>query len=103
LDVEETRAVGDPDAMLERVALMGGGGGGEIEIAKSAGADVYVTGDVKHSQFLHAQAIGLNVIDATHFHTERPGMQALAHRLSDLLMTSGVAVEYIDDAGIGGV
>ncbi|MHB1456696.1 MAG: Nif3-like dinuclear metal center hexameric protein, partial [Armatimonadota bacterium] len=45
LDVEETRAVGDPDAMLERVALMGGGGGGEIEIAKSAGADVYVTGD----------------------------------------------------------
>ena len=103
LDVEETRAVGDPDSMVEKVALMGGGGGGDIEAAKSAGADVYVTGDVKHSQFLHAQAIGLNVVDATHFHTERPGMQVLANRLSDLLMTSGVTVEYIDEIGISGV
>lgn len=103
LDVEETRAAGDPDSMVEKVALMGGSGGSDIETAKSAGADVYVTGDVKHSQFLHAQAIGLNMIDATHFHTERPGMQALAGCLHGLLMASGIAVEYIDDAGIGGM
>lgn len=103
LDVEETRAVGDPDSIVEKIALMGGGGGGEIETAKSAGADVYVTGDVKHSQFLHAQAIGLNVVDATHFHTERPGMQVLTHRLRDLFETSGVTIEYIDDTGIGGM
>jgi putative NIF3 family GTP cyclohydrolase 1 type 2 len=103
LDVEETRTVGDPDSIITKVALMGGSGGGDIEIAKLSGADVYVTGDVKHSQFLHAQAIGLNVIDATHFFTERPGMQALSNRLRDLLAASGVAVEYIDDEGINGI
>lgn len=103
LEVEETRVSGDPDSRVDRVALMGGAGGCDLEAAKLAGADVYLTGDVKHSQFLHAQAIGLNMIDAGHFHTERPGMQALVPRLHDLLTTAGIAVDYVDDSAISGI
>ncbi|MHB1001421.1 MAG: Nif3-like dinuclear metal center hexameric protein [Armatimonadota bacterium] len=102
LEVEDTRVSGDPESIIETVALMGGSGGSRIDLAHSVGADVYVTGDVKHSQFMQAQALGINMLDATHFHTERPGMIALAPRLYDALSSDGVTVEYIDDMIING-
>jgi putative NIF3 family GTP cyclohydrolase 1 type 2 len=46
---------GDPTTSVETVALMGGGGGGDIGLAHSKGVDVYITGDVKHDQALLAQ------------------------------------------------
>jgi dinuclear metal center YbgI/SA1388 family protein len=96
LEVEELRTCGDPDAQVHTVAVLGGAGGGEIPLAHSLGADVYVTGDVRHHELLQAQALGLNVIDATHFHTERPGMIGLAPKLHDLLSSEGVTVEYVE-------
>jgi len=97
LEVEDLRVSGDPDASIETVAVLGGAGGSSIELAHSKGVDAYVTGDVNHHQFLLAKALGLNVIDATHFHTERPGMIALAPRLYDVLSAEDVTVEYADD------
>lgn len=97
LAVPDPRVAGDPASKVEKVALLGGGGSKRIGLAKSMGADVYVTGDVNHHQFLEAKAIGINVIDATHFWTERPGMVELAPRLHDLLSSQGVTVEYVDD------
>ena len=102
LDVPDPRTSGDPNAKVETVALSCGGAGGRIELAHSKGVDVYVTGDVNHHQFLLAKALGLNVLDATHFWTERPGMIALAPRLHDLLAPHGVTVEYVDDVTLGG-
>lgn len=97
LHVPDPRVAGDPKSMVEKVALLGGGGSRRIDLAKSVGADVYVTGDVNHHQFLQAKALGINVIDATHFWTERPGMVELAPRLHELLSSQGVTVEYADD------
>ena len=102
LEVEDTRVSGDPESRVETVAVLGGGGGSLINLAHSKGVDAYVTGDVNHHQFLQAKALGLNVIDATHFWTERPGMIALAPRLHDLLSADGVTVEYMDDVLLGG-
>lgn len=97
LDVEDTRVVGDPEDRIETVALLGGSGGRWLKLAHDMGADAYVTGDVNHHQFVEAQAIGLDIIDATHFRTERPGMIALAPKLHDLLSSEGITVEYLDD------
>lgn len=96
LGTEDLRVAGDADAMIEKVAILGGGGGSKIEVAYSKGVDVYITGDMGHHQMLKAKALGLNVIDATHFWTERPGMIALAPKLQ-LLVPSAVQVEYVDD------
>ncbi|MBP6964670.1 MAG: Nif3-like dinuclear metal center hexameric protein [Armatimonadetes bacterium] len=96
LTVPDPRKAGDPDSKVEKVAMLGGGGSKRIGLAHSMGADVYVTGDVNHHQFLEAKALGINVIDATHFWTERPGMVALAPRLKDILSSDGIAVEYVD-------
>lgn len=97
LQVPDPRSCGDPKSVVKTVALLGGGGSGRIDLAHTKGADVYVTGDVGHHQFLLAKAIGINVLDATHFWTERPGMMELAPKLSELLSADKVKVEYVDD------
>lgn len=101
LEVDDIRISGDLQSEVETVALLGGGGGSRVALAHSKGVDVYVTGDVNHHQFVEARALGLNVVDATHFHTERPGMIALAPRLYELLSEEGITVEYIDDLTCG--
>lgn len=102
LEFEDVRFAGNPDARIEKVAILGGGGGTRVPLAHSLGVDAFITGDVNHHQFLHAKAVGLNIIDATHFHTEKPGMAALAPRLQDILTDQGVTVEYADDYTIAG-
>jgi dinuclear metal center YbgI/SA1388 family protein len=102
LSVEDARVCGDPESRVSKVAVLGGSGGGSIGLAKSLGVDAFVTGDVRHHQFVEARAIGLNVIDATHFHTERPGMIALAPLLHDLLSSEGITVDYLDDEVLAG-
>jgi len=102
LHVPDPRTAGDPESKVEKVAMLGGGGSKRIGLAHSMGADVYVTGDVNHHQFLQAKALGQNVIDATHFWTERPGMVALAPRLHDILSDRGVTVEYADHITLAG-
>lgn len=60
----------DAGRPVERLAVSGGSGGGEIGLAADAGCDTYVTADVKYNQFLEAVHRGINLIDADHFCTE---------------------------------
>lgn len=54
---------------IRRVAICGGSGGEYIPIAAADGADVMVTADVKHNQFLdHSDAI--MTVDLGHYETE---------------------------------
>ena len=75
------RLAGEPSKMVRLVAVLGGSGGGMAGAAISRGADVFVTGDVKHHHALDAQAAGMAVIDAGHHGTEWPFVQYLAGRL----------------------
>jgi len=91
-----TRAIGNPRRKVETVALCGGGGATLIPDAAKQGADVYVTGDVGHHALLTAQWHKLAVIDAGHFPTEKPGVEALANALAREYSSRGVEVEYVD-------
>ncbi|PWM44006.1 MAG: Nif3-like dinuclear metal center hexameric protein [Clostridiales bacterium] len=53
-----------------KVAVVGGAGDDYIELAREAGADTFLTGDVKYHDFLLANELGMNLIDAGHFSTE---------------------------------
>lgn len=68
---------------VRRVAVGGGACGDAIEKAKARGCDTFVTADLKHHQFLLAQAIGINLIDAGHFSTENVVCPYLAVRLQE--------------------
>lgn len=70
-DAQIARCSGIPaqDKTIKRVAICGGAGAEYIPIAADAGADVMITADVKHNQFLdHAHAI--MTIDLGHYKTE---------------------------------
>ena len=69
---------GDLQKKIQRVALCGGSGISYLKAARNAGADVYVTGDMKYHDGQLASELGMNVIDAGHFGTERLITQAMA-------------------------
>lgn len=66
---------------VRKVAVGGGACADEFWDALDAGCDTFVTSDIKYNQFRSAYEIGLNLIDAGHFHTENPTMPVLAAKL----------------------
>ncbi len=74
LDAGSLRYVGDPEAIVERVAVCGGAGSDFIGTARGAGADAYVTADVKYHEFFgalnHDGTPGMALIDPGHYETE---------------------------------
>ena len=68
--------------MPVRVVAVGGGSCADfMPQALAAGCDTFVTADVKYNQFRTAFELGLNLIDAGHFHTENPVMPVVAEKL----------------------
>ena len=66
-----------------RVAVGGGACASELRAAVKAGCDTFVTSDVKYNQFWDAKDLGVNLIDAGHFHTENPVVAVLAKKLQE--------------------
>jgi dinuclear metal center YbgI/SA1388 family protein len=85
LHTDRIGVVGDPDAPVRTVALCTGSGGDFAIRARGAGADLYLTGEVKHSQALLARQQGLALLDAGHFATERPAVPLMADYLRERL------------------
>ncbi|MBQ6719778.1 MAG: Nif3-like dinuclear metal center hexameric protein [Oscillospiraceae bacterium] len=71
----------DAGKPVRKVAVGGGSCADEMQDALAAGCDTFVTADVKYNQFRTAFELGLNLIDAGHFHTENPAMPVLAEKL----------------------
>lgn len=67
-----------------KIAICTGSGTFAMQDAINAGADTFVTGDVKYSAFMRAREAGLNLIDLGHFETEQIIVPVLAERLSAL-------------------
>lgn len=68
---------------VKKVAVGGGSCASEMMDAVAAGCDTFVTSDIKYNQFWDAQDLGLNLIDAGHFHTENPIVPVLAEKLQE--------------------
>jgi len=81
------RAAGDPERIVRTVAVSGGSGASYTELARRAGADVFLASDFKHHQVSEAVAErggdGMALVDAAHWATEAPWLDALAGRLRD--------------------
>lgn len=62
--------VGDPERLVQKVAVCTGAGASLLPDAAAAKADVLLTGDLKFHDAQAALDLGLSVIDATHYGTE---------------------------------
>ena len=72
----------DAGKPVSKVAVGGGACASEIMDAVKAGCDTFVTSDIKYNQFWDAYDLGLNLIDAGHFHTENPVTSCLAEKIA---------------------
>ena len=83
------RVSGDPGGAVRRVAVMGGAGDTLFDAARAAGADVYVTADLRHHPVLEERETSAGgrpfVVDAGHWATESLWLTSLAGRLGAAL------------------
>ena len=68
------RVAGPGDALVSRVAVVGGAGDGMFDAVRASGADVYVTADLRHHPVLEAREESRGgtpyLVDAGHWATE---------------------------------
>lgn len=77
--------------LIEKVVVIGGGGGDFVLPELLAGADAVVTGEAAHNNFVDIASTGKTVIAAGHFETEIVVMPHLA----ELLAAATTGTEYI--------
>lgn len=96
LGADSVRYAGDPNRMIKKVALLNGSGSKYINAARFAGADVLVTGDTQHHGVLDALELGLCIIDAGHYATEKIMIRYIAEYLRDRFQALKLDVEVIE-------
>lgn len=92
------RVAGDLDRQVRRVAACGGAGDSLIGAALTAGADVYVTGDLRHHVTLDARTQGLALIDAGHYATEVAALPLLRTALTEAATDRGLTGRLLASA-----
>lgn len=80
-----------PDT-IQRVAVCGGSGSEFASMALAKGAQIYVTGEVKHHIARWAEEVNFCVIDAGHFATEYRISMALAAQIADSLASQAIEI-----------
>jgi dinuclear metal center YbgI/SA1388 family protein len=92
------RAAGDPLRPIATVAVMGGAGDEWLDDAAAAGADAYLTADLRHH--LASEHLGVGrpaLIDAAHWATERPWLDPLAADLWAALKIETMVSDLVTD------
>lgn len=81
LDLESVKYCEGSEHVITRVGVCSGSGGDLLAQAKALGCQALVTGDVKHSVWIEAHNLGMALIDAGHYGTEK----CSSHRIATLL------------------
>ncbi len=99
LQIETLRVVGNNQGLVTKVAVCGGSGASLLKEAARQGADVLVTGDVKYHEARTAASLGLALIDAGHFATERLMVGHLAKVMGQAAAARGLNIEFLEMKG----
>ncbi|MGO2664527.1 Nif3-like dinuclear metal center hexameric protein [Mycetocola reblochoni] len=91
------RVAGDPEQTVSRVALCGGAGDSLLGDARAAGADVYVTSDLRHhpaSEFREQSLLGdgAALVDVSHWAAESLWLDTAALQLAELVPDAEITV-----------
>jgi dinuclear metal center YbgI/SA1388 family protein len=92
------RAAGDPDREIRSVAVCGGAGDSFLADATASGVDAYLTADLRHHPASeHLANGGPALLDAAHWATERPWLDALAGELRGDIGVEVVVCDLVTD------
>jgi len=99
LGCDHLRLTGARDLPVQKVALCGGAGAGLLHAAHRQGADVLITGDVKYHEARHAEELGIALVDAGHFATEKLMVDLVADALRKAAGKRHWEIEFIPYTG----
>jgi dinuclear metal center YbgI/SA1388 family protein len=90
------RVAGPADALVSRVAVVGGAGDDRFDAVRSSGADVYVTADLRHHPALEAREEARGgtpyLVDAGHWASEWPWLHSAREELLRELAGQGTSL-----------
>jgi dinuclear metal center YbgI/SA1388 family protein len=75
-------AAGQLDRRINRMAIACGAGDDFLKDAARAGADALLTGEARFHRGIEAETLGIGLIVAGHYATERPGVEFLATQIA---------------------
>lgn len=76
---------------VRKVAVLGGSGAFAIDAARAAGADIFITGDVKYHEFFKAEG-KMVIADIGHYETEQFTKNLLAEYLSEKIPNFAISL-----------
>lgn len=89
------KVAGIPPPEITRVAVCGGSGSDLTPVARAAGAQIYISGEIKHSMARWVESVGFCVLDGGHFATENPMVLGLAQLIRRGFAARGAVVEVL--------
>jgi dinuclear metal center YbgI/SA1388 family protein len=93
LGIPIVRLVGDPQRTISRAAVCAGSGSDFIITARSLGADVLITGEVRYHAALSAASLGSSLIEAGHYWSEIPVISETARIVGEESRIKGWSVD----------
>ena len=99
LKCDHLRVSGDLGRPVSKIAVCGGSGSGLLKAAHRQGAEVLVTGDVKYHEARQAEELGMLLVDAGHFATERLVITELSAALRQASQVRGWALTVEEYTG----
>ncbi len=94
VDTRCFRYTGDPDKLINTVSWCTGAGAEYLEDVCGSGCDLYITGDVKYHDAQKAKALGICLLDAGHYPTEK----IFVENMSALLDNRAAGLEIVRSA-----
>lgn len=94
LKIENVIVYGDQNKTVRKVAVCGGSGSSFIYDAYAKEADIFITGDVKYHDAQYANELGLILIDAGHYHTEKVILPVIKEYLEDNIVDKPEIIVY---------
>ena len=89
--VSAVKVWGRPPLEVQRVAVLGGSGGEFIQTARNKGAQVYLTGEVRHHQ-VPPSLTDFAVLEVGHYASEAVFMGPWAEQLRGLFLAAGLSI-----------
>jgi dinuclear metal center YbgI/SA1388 family protein len=82
IGISQVLVAGPRTGQVSKVAVCAGSCGSMLDAAIAQGAEVFITGEIRHHDALRAQAAGMTVICTLHSNSERLALARLRDRLS---------------------
>jgi len=85
VELRSIRAVGEPESTISTAGVCTGAGAEFAEMAADSGCELLITGDVKYHQAQAALELGICLLDAGHYGTEKLFAKAMTKKLEPVL------------------